>query len=34
MVTVYRFEKDDMEEYTFGEEIRVGIYEDFSIKVE
>lgn len=32
-VTVYRFEKEMMEEYSFGEEIPVGIYEGFSIKV-
>ena len=32
-VTVYRFEKETMEEYSFGEDISVGIYEDFSIKV-
>lgn len=32
-VVVYRFEKETMEEYAFGEDISVGIYEDFSIKV-
>ena len=32
-VTVYRFEKETMEEYSFGEEVPVGIYEGFSIKV-
>lgn len=34
MIAVYRFEKETMEEYFFGEDIPVGIYEDFSIKVE
>ena len=33
-VTVYFFEKDLVEEYSFGEEVPVGIYEGFSIKVE
>lgn len=33
MVTIYRFEKEAMEEYSFGEDIPVGIYEGFSIKV-
>lgn len=33
-VTVYFFEKELVEEYSFGEEIPVGIYEGFSIKVE
>lgn len=33
-VTVYNFEKDLMEQYSFQEEIPVGIYEDFTIKVE
>lgn len=33
MVTVYRFEKETMDEYSFGEEIPVGIYKGFSIKV-
>lgn len=32
-VTVYNFEKDNMEEYSFGEDVPAGIYEDFSIKV-
>lgn len=32
-VTVYNFEKDSMEEYTFGEDIPVGIYEGFSIRI-
>ena len=34
MVTVYGFEKDIVEQYNFGEDIPVGIYEGFSIKIE
>ena len=34
VVTVYRFEKETMEQYSFGEDIPVGLYEDFSIKIE
>ncbi len=34
MVTVYRFEKETMEQYSFDEDIPVGIYEDFSIRVQ
>ena len=34
MVTVYCFEKDIVEQYNFGEDIPVGIYEGFSIKIE
>ena len=33
-VTVHNFEKEDGEEYAFGEEVPVGIYEGFSIKVQ
>lgn len=33
-VTVYSFEKGVMEEYSFGEAVPVGIYEDFSISVQ
>ena len=33
-VMVYQFEKETMEQYTFGDDIPVGIYEKFSIKVE
>ncbi len=33
-VTVYFFEKELVEEYSFGEEVTVGIYEGFFIKVE
>ena len=32
IVMVYRFEKETMEEYSFGEDIPAGIYEGFSIK--
>ena len=31
MVTVYQFEKETMEQYSFGEAIPAGIYEGFSI---
>ena len=34
MVMVYEFEKDIVEQYNFGEEVPVGIYDGFSIKVE
>lgn len=34
MVTVYAFEKDEVEQYFFGEDVPVGIYEDFSICVQ
>ena len=33
MVTVYGFEKDMVEQYDFGEDAPVGIYEGFFIKV-
>lgn len=33
LVMVYRFEKEEMEQYSFGEDVPVGIYEGFSIKV-
>ena len=33
MVIVYRFEKETMEEYSFGEDVPVGIYEGFALKV-
>ena len=33
-VTVYFFEKESMEEYSFGGDVPVGIYEGFCIKVE
>lgn len=32
-VIVYFFENDTVEEYSFGEDVPVGIYGDFSIKV-
>lgn len=31
--TVYHFERDTMEEYPFGAEVPVGIYEGFSINI-
>lgn len=34
MIMVYRFEKETMEQYSFGEDVAVGIYEKFSIKVD
>lgn len=34
LITVYDFEQDNMEEYTFDENIPVGIYKELSIKVE
>lgn len=34
LVTVYNFEKDRMEEYSFDVEIQVGIYESLSIKLQ
>lgn len=33
-VVVYEFDKEVMEQYSFGEEIAVGIYEGFVIKVQ
>lgn len=33
MVTVYRFEKETMEEYSFEEDVPAGIYEDFAIRI-
>lgn len=32
-VTVYFFERELMEEYSFGEDVPVGIFEEFSIRV-
>lgn len=32
-VTVYNFEKETMDQYSFGDDVPVGIFEDFSIKV-
>ncbi len=32
-VTVYNFEQDDMAEYSFGEEIPVGLYRGFSLTI-
>jgi len=34
MITVYAFEKDIVEQYSFGQDIPVGIYDGFNIKVE
>ena len=34
LVTVYDFVHDDMEEYSFGADVPVGIYEGCSIKVQ
>lgn len=33
-VMVYRFEEETMEQYPFGDDVPVGIYEGFSIKVQ
>lgn len=33
IVMVYQFEKEIMEQFAFGEEIKSGIYEDFFIKI-
>lgn len=33
MVSVYGFETDTVEQYSFGKDVPVGIYEGFSIKV-
>lgn len=32
-ITAYNFVHDTIEEYAFGDDVPVGIYEDFSIKV-
>ena len=34
LVMVYRFEKEEMEQYSFGEDVPSGIYEGFLIKVQ
>ena len=34
MVIVYQFEKELMQEYSFDEDVPVGIYEDFSLRVQ
>lgn len=34
LVTIYNFEKDNMEEYSFDKDIPVGIYEGFTLKIE
>ena len=33
-VTVYFFEKESVEEYSFGDTVPVGIYEGFSLQVQ
>ncbi len=33
VVTVYNFEQDNMQEYSFGDDVPVGIYEGFSIRI-
>lgn len=33
LITVYRFEREIMEQYSFGEDVPAGIYEGFSVKV-
>lgn len=30
-ITVYNFENEDMEEYTFSDKVKAGIYGDFEI---
>lgn len=34
LVTIYNFEKDNMEEYSIDKDIPVGIYEGFTLKIE
>ena len=34
MISVYVFENDTVEQYNFGEDVPVGIYDGFTIKVE
>ncbi len=34
LVTIYNFEKDSMEEYSFDKDIPAGIYEGVSLKIE
>lgn len=34
IIMTYEFEKDIVEQYNFGEEVPVGVYEGFRIKVE
>ena len=33
LVTIYNFEKEIMDQYSFGEDVPVGIYEGFSIRI-
>ena len=32
-ILVYKFERETVEEYSFGENVPVGIYKGFSIKI-
>ena len=34
LIMVYRFEKETMEQYSFGEDVPVGIYNDFSMCIQ
>ncbi len=34
LVLVYRFEKETMEQYSFGDNVLAGIYEDFSVRIQ
>ena len=34
LTTVYQFEKETMEQYSFGEDVPAGIYDDFSLRVQ
>ena len=34
MIIAYRFEQGTMEQYSFGENVPVGIFEDFLIRME
>lgn len=34
MTTVYAFEKETVEQYTFGQDIPAGIFQDFNINIE
>lgn len=34
MITAYRFEKETMEQYSFGEDVPSGIYDGFAIRIQ
>lgn len=34
LVTVYQFDKEAIEQYSFGEDVPIGLYDNFSIKVQ